>query len=114
MKNVVNTADLVIAWLPELSKGIQYVLMIFFLFTFGMLMYLFIKRDNNLRLVRKMQYENREEKVMSVKTKIFIDGSEGTTGLRIQERCEGRDDIELLHIDSELRNDVGQRKSLIN
>lgn len=30
MKNVVNTADLVIAWLPELSKGIQYVLMIFF------------------------------------------------------------------------------------
>ena len=41
-------------WLPELSKGIQYVLMIPFLFTFVMLMYLFIKRDNNLRLVRKL------------------------------------------------------------
>lgn len=41
-------------WLPELSKGIQYVLMILFLLTFVMLMYLFIMRDNNLRLVRKM------------------------------------------------------------
>lgn len=51
---------------------------------------------------------------MSMKTKIFIDGSEGTTGLRIYERFEGRDDIELLHIDSELRKDVGERKRLIN
>ena len=51
---------------------------------------------------------------MSAKTKIFIDGSEGTTGLRIYERFEGRDDIELLHIDSELRKDVGERKRLIN
>ncbi len=51
---------------------------------------------------------------MSSKTKIFIDGSEGTTGLRIYERFEGRDDIELLHIDSELRKDVNERKRLIN
>lgn len=51
---------------------------------------------------------------MSAKTKIFIDGSEGTTGLRIYERFEGRDDIELLRIDSELRKDVGERKRLIN
>ncbi len=48
------------------------------------------------------------------KTKIFIDGSEGTTGLRIYERFEGRDDIELLKISSELRKDVNERKRLIN
>lgn len=48
------------------------------------------------------------------KVKIFIDGSEGTTGLRINERFQGRDDIELLTIDSELRKDVEERKRLIN
>lgn len=48
------------------------------------------------------------------KTKIFIDGSEGTTGLRIYERFEGRDDIELLRISSELRKDTAERKRLIN
>lgn len=51
---------------------------------------------------------------MSSKTKIFIDGSEGTTGLRIYERFEGRDDIELMPIDSKLRKDVKERKRLIN
>lgn len=51
---------------------------------------------------------------MSKKMKIFIDGSEGTTGLRIYERFQGRDDIELLKIDSELRKDVNERKRLIN
>ena len=49
-----------------------------------------------------------------MKTKIFIDGSEGTTGLRIYERFEGRDDVELLKISSELRKDVNERKRLIN
>ena len=34
-----------------------------------------------------------------MKTKIFIDGSEGTTGLRIHERISVRDDVELLTID---------------
>ena len=29
-------------------------------------------------------------------TKVFIDGSEGTTGLRIFERFQGRDDIEIM------------------
>lgn len=48
------------------------------------------------------------------KTKIFIDGSEGTTGLRIHERFAGRDDIELLPIASELRKDINERKRLIN
>ena len=31
-----------------------------------------------------------------MKTKIFIDGSEGTTGLRINERFKGREDLEIL------------------
>ena len=49
-----------------------------------------------------------------MKTKIFIDGSEGTTGLRIHERFAGRDDVEILPIASELRKDVGERRRLIN
>ena len=49
-----------------------------------------------------------------MKTKIFINGSEGTTGLRIFERFEGRDDIELLKIPSELRKDPDEVKKYIN
>lgn len=48
-----------------------------------------------------------------MKTKVFIDGSEGTTGLRINERFQRRDDIELLHIDPELRKDPAERKKMI-
>ncbi|MCI9065960.1 MAG: N-acetyl-gamma-glutamyl-phosphate reductase [Lachnospiraceae bacterium] len=49
-----------------------------------------------------------------MKAKVFIDGSEGTTGLRINERFQGRDDIELLHISPECRKDPEERKKLIN
>ena len=49
-----------------------------------------------------------------MKTKIFIDGSEGTTGLRIYERFAERDDIEILQINSELRKDPEERKRMIN
>ena len=51
---------------------------------------------------------------MSGKVKIFIDGSEGTTGLRLHERFEEREDVELLPISSELRKDKEERKRLIN
>lgn len=48
-----------------------------------------------------------------MKTKVFIDGSEGTTGLRINERFQNRDDIELLHISPDLRKDPEERKKMI-
>ena len=46
--------------------------------------------------------------------KIFVDGQEGTTGLKINERLHGRNDIELLKIDPEKRKDARERKKLIN
>ena len=49
-----------------------------------------------------------------MKTRVFIDGSEGTTGLRIHERISQRDDIELISIEPELRKDPGERRRLIN
>lgn len=49
-----------------------------------------------------------------MKKKIFIDGSEGTTGLKINERFAGRDDLEILRIDPEKRKDTAERKRLIN
>lgn len=49
-----------------------------------------------------------------MKQKVFVDGSEGTTGLRIFERFQGRDDIELIKIDPKLRKDPEERKKLIN
>lgn len=49
-----------------------------------------------------------------MKPKIYIDGSAGTTGLRINERFQGRDDIEILSIPEELRKDPETRKDFIN
>lgn len=46
--------------------------------------------------------------------KVYIDGQEGTTGLKILERFSGRTDIELLRIDPEKRKDNDERKKLIN
>ena len=46
-------------------------------------------------------------------TKVFIDGREGTTGLRITERLSARSDIELLMIDEALRKDPEARRAMI-
>ena len=46
--------------------------------------------------------------------KVFIDGSSGTTGLRIRERLEQRKDIELLSAATEFRHDAEYRKALMN
>lgn len=48
------------------------------------------------------------------KIKVYIDGSEGTTGLRIFERFENRDDITILKINPELRKDPAERARMIN
>ena len=46
--------------------------------------------------------------------KIFIDGSAGTTGLRIAERLENRKDIELIRLTEENRKDLAARKKALN
>jgi N-acetyl-gamma-glutamyl-phosphate reductase len=51
---------------------------------------------------------------IKAKTKIFIDGGEGTTGLKIKERFEKRTDIEILEIKNELRKDDKTRSEYIN
>ena len=46
-------------------------------------------------------------------TKIFIDGSAGTTGLRIRERLASRTDLELIVLPEELRKDASARKDAL-
>lgn len=46
--------------------------------------------------------------------KVYVDGQEGTTGLKILERFEGRNDIELLKIAEDKRKDLDERKKMIN
>lgn len=46
--------------------------------------------------------------------KVYIDGQEGTTGLKILERFEGRNDIELMKISEDKRKDAEERRRFIN
>ena len=46
--------------------------------------------------------------------KVFIDGSQGTTGLRIFDRLSAREDIELIKLPENLRKDLKARTDAIN
>ena len=49
-----------------------------------------------------------------MKYRAFVDGQEGTTGLRIHEYLALRDDIEVLRIAADKRKDVAERTRLLN
>jgi N-acetyl-gamma-glutamyl-phosphate reductase len=46
--------------------------------------------------------------------RVFVDGQEGTTGLRIHEYLAHRSDVEVLRAAPELRKDAGERARLLN
>ena len=46
--------------------------------------------------------------------KVFIDGSAGTTGLRIAERLAAREDLEIITLSEEKRKDRAARKEALN
>lgn len=46
--------------------------------------------------------------------RVFVDGQEGTTGLRIHEYLASRDDLDVLRIDPERRKDSAERARLLN
>lgn len=46
--------------------------------------------------------------------KVFIDGSAGTTGLRIYERLSERTDVQVLFLPEEKRKDIEARKDMLN
>jgi len=47
-------------------------------------------------------------------TRVFVDGQEGTTGLRIREVLAGRDDVDVLSIAPDKRKDPAERARLLN
>ncbi len=49
-----------------------------------------------------------------MKTRVYIDGQSGTTGLQIYDRIGAREDLELLRIDEDLRHDLNERKKFLN
>lgn len=58
---------------------------------------------------RKKTRKGRQE----MKYRVFIDGAEGTTGLKIHQYFKHREDIEVLHIDEERRKEPEERLAFI-
>jgi N-acetyl-gamma-glutamyl-phosphate reductase len=46
--------------------------------------------------------------------RVFVDGQEGTTGLRIHEMLARRSDLEVMRIDAGQRKDAAERARLLN
>ena len=46
--------------------------------------------------------------------KVFVDGQEGTTGLRIHEYLAARPDVEVMRIDADKRKNIHERARLLN
>jgi N-acetyl-gamma-glutamyl-phosphate reductase len=51
---------------------------------------------------------------MSTRHLVYVDGQEGTTGLRIHEMLAGRADLEVLKIEPDKRKDPAERARLLN
>lgn len=49
-----------------------------------------------------------------MKYKVFVDGQEGTTGLKIHDYLSKREDLDILKIDPAKRKDINARKELLN
>jgi N-acetyl-gamma-glutamyl-phosphate reductase len=58
--------------------------------------------------------QSGETSEIEMSTKVFVDGQEGTTGLKIYEYLSRRADIEILRIDEAKRKDIDERRRLIN
>ncbi len=63
--------------------------------------------------VPSMNEKLKKNKVF-IMVKVYIDGQEGTTGLKIMERFKNRNDIEIIRISEEKRKDSAERARLIN
>lgn len=48
------------------------------------------------------------------RTRVYIDGQSGTTGLQIFDRISMRGDLELMRIDEDKRHDVSERRKFLN
>ena len=71
---------------------------------------------NNRLIIQNSErtIEGNSSKGTIAMKRVFIDGSAGTTGLRIRERLAGRSDIRLVTLDEASRKDPEARRGMLN